>query len=109
MSSGKIKARRHSLPSLGGGSSPPQQQSASGLVQEDQHQQMLVASPDSSAKAARKRALDHPEMTSEAKRPAVSIDSSLDGGQLQERVSKEQLQVSEHTLCCLPGGVCVCQ
>ncbi len=64
-----------------------------------------VASPDSSAKAAegpaRKRALDQAEVKSEAKRPAISIGS--DG--LHERVSKEQLQVSEHTLCCLPGGV----
>ena len=99
MSSGKAKTRRYSLPSLG--SSPAAQQSG---VQEDQDQ-VVASSVDpisSSARtdgSTRKRALKQAEVNSDAKRPALAINNS------DEAVSKEQLQVSEHTLCCLPGGV----
>ena len=103
MSGGKVKTRRHSLPSLP--STPVQ----SCVLQE---QVVLASSSDSNSASAartdgasRKRALNQAEVTSEAKRPAaVGISSEVSEG-VHEAVSKEQLQVSEHTLCCLPGGM----
>ena len=106
MSSGKVKSRRHSLPSLSSSS-----QTAAETQESDvQEQQVVMASSppaaaaaatnSSSAAATRKRALSQAEVSSAAKRPATV--EVVEG--LYEPVSKEQLQVSEHTLCCLPGG-----
>lgn len=85
MSSARIKARRYSLPSLSG----------SGIGS---------SSGKESSDRKRKVPLDGSEVGSDAKRPAMAITDFV--GNLQEAVSKDQLQLSEDSLCCLPGGVC---
>lgn len=95
-SGGKVKARRHSLPSMA--SSPAVQPQEQVLASSDSINSARTDTSD--AATSRKRPLNQAEVNSAPKRPAVSIISS----EVHEPVSKEQLQVSEHTLCCLPGG-----
>lgn len=100
MSNTKVKSRRHSLPSL---SSAKQEDAEGSLGKEN------AASTGVQPDRKRKLPLDGPEAPElslelpSSKRPAMSITDVMLGN-LQEAVTREQLQMSEEAICCLPGG-----
>lgn len=91
MSSCKVKPRRHSLTSLE--SIKQESVEASGHGKENSTSAMQ-------SERKRKRPVNESETVTSSKKPAFSISDVLGG--LQGALGKE---ISEDSLCCLPGGV----
>ena len=97
MSNAKIKGRRHSFSSI---------EDAAKVVGADAISSKQEPRIRLTVERKRKTPIDAAEVeeiSSDVKRPAISLVDVV--GNLQEVICKDHQQISEESLCCLPGGV----
>ena len=96
MSCSRLKPRRHSFSSLESMTGKQMELECSQSVGKENSTSTAVQA----AERSRKRPLNEAEVLVSSKKGAYSALAGLQGV-----LSQEELQVSEDTLCCLPGGV----